>query len=179
MAAATRNTDEFIRLFSLYTNNIYSYIHVLAPVHADAEDVFQETSRTLWEKFGEYTPGPDAGFLAWALAIARIEVLRHRQREGRRQSVFSDRLQEVLDQATLAAMDSVDWRIESLTDCYGKLPSDDRRVIDSRYGRETAVELIAIELGRSVHSIYRALRRIHTALFDCIHQAQSREEHRQ
>lgn len=176
--APTRNTDEFVRLFSLYTNNIYSYIHVLAPAHADAEDVFQETSRTLWEKFGEYQPGTDTGFLAWALAIARIEVLRHRQREGRRHSLFSDRLHEVLDQATLAAMDSVDSRIESLGDCYGKLPSDDRQLVDARYGRETAVEIIAAELGRSVHSVYRALRRIHRALFDCVRQTQRHEEQR-
>ena len=64
------NTDEFVRLFSLYAKSVYSYIHVLVPTHADAEDLFQETSRTMWQKFGQYGPGPDEGFRAWALRIA-------------------------------------------------------------------------------------------------------------
>lgn len=171
-----RNTDEFVRLFSLYTNNIYSYIHVLAPVHADAEDIFQDTSRTLWEKFGEYHEGPDSGFLAWALAIARIEVLRYRQRQGQQHRLFTDRMQAVLEQAAIVAIDSVDSRIDSLSDCYQKLAADDRQLLDSRYGQETAVDRIAAQLGRSVHSVYRSLRRIHRALFECVRHAQSPEE---
>lgn len=172
-----RNTDEFVRLFSLYTNNIYSYIHVLAPIHTDAEDIFQETSRTLWEKFGEYRPGPDATFLAWAIGVARIEVLRHRQREGQRR-LFTNRLYAVLDKATLTAMDSLDSQLESLGDCYQRLSQDDRRLIDTRYCIGATIETIATELGRSVHSVYRALRRIHRILFDCIRHAQHREEQR-
>jgi RNA polymerase sigma-70 factor, ECF subfamily len=171
-----RNTDEFVRLFSLYTNNIYSYIHVLTPIHTDAEDIFQETSRTLWEKFGQYRPGPDATFLAWALGIARIEVLRCRQREGQRHRLFTDRLYAALDKATLAAIDSLDSRLESLGDCYERLPQDDRHLIDARYRIGATVEAIAAELGRSVHSVYRALRRIHRILFDCIRSAQHQEE---
>jgi RNA polymerase sigma-70 factor, ECF subfamily len=173
-----RNTDEFVRLFSLFTNNIYSYIHVLTPVHSDAEDIFQETSRTLWEKFGEFRPGPDATFLAWALGIARIEVLRHRQREGQRHSLFSDRLYAALDQATLAVVDSMDSRLESLGDCYQSLSQDDRQLVDTRYSVGATVEAIAAELGRSVHSVYRALRRIHRTLFDCIRHAKQQEEQR-
>ena len=171
-----RNTDEFVRLFSLWTNSIYSYIHVLVPVHADAEDVFQETSRTLWEKFGEYRAGPEEGFRAWALRIAQIEVLRYRQRQGRRHKLFSDRLHAALDETALAAINEVDPRLESLGDCYHKLSEEDRRLIDARYQIGSTVEAIAAELGRSVHSVYRALRRIHQALFDCVEEARRAEE---
>ena len=160
----------------MYTNNIYSYIHVLTPVHTDAEDIFQETSRTLWEKFGEFGSGPDNTFLAWALGIARIEVFRHRQREGRRHRFFTDQLYDVLDKATSAAMESVGTRLDSLNDCYRRLPQDDRRLIDARYRIGTTVEVIASELGRSVHSVYRALRRIHQNLFDCVGRTQRQEE---
>ena len=129
-----RNTDEFVRLFSLWTNSIYSYVHVLVPTHADAEDIFQEVSRTLWEKFGEYRPGPDAGFRTWALRIAQIEVLRYRQREGRRQRLFSDQLHDALDETVLVAIGRIDLRLTALGDCYRKLPDDDRRLIRARYG---------------------------------------------
>lgn len=176
---AARDTDEFVRLFSLYTNSIYSYVHVLVPTHADAEDVFQETSRTLWEKFGEYRPGPDDGFRAWALRIAQIEVLRHRQREGRRHTMFSDRLQVLLDAAAQTAVDSLGPRFESLGDCYHKLSEDDRRLVGARYKIGATVEAIAAEMGRSVHWVYRALRRIHQSLFDCVQIAQEDERREQ
>jgi RNA polymerase sigma-70 factor, ECF subfamily len=196
---SSRNTDEFVRLFSLHTNSIYSYIHVLVPTHADAEDIFQETSRTLWEKFGEFQPrekgtgpicqnGPEGAsrtldrssfppgtsFRAWAMRIAQIEVLRYRQREGRRQKLFSDQLYAVLDEATRTAVDSFDLRLDWLGDCYQKLPEEDRGLIDARYRIGATVEAIAAELGRSIHSIYRALRRIHEALFTCVSEAERR-----
>jgi RNA polymerase sigma-70 factor, ECF subfamily len=170
-----RDTDEFVRLFSLWTNSVYSYIHVLVPTHADAEDLFQETSRTLWEKFGEYRPGPDANFRAWALRIAQIEVLRYRQREGRRHSLFGDRLYDALNEAVLAAIDSIDPRLAALGDCYRKLPDDDRLLIDARYRVGATVEAIAAQTGRSAHSIYRALRRIHQSLFDCVEEVRQEE----
>ncbi|MEN6450003.1 MAG: sigma-70 family RNA polymerase sigma factor [Thermoguttaceae bacterium] len=173
---ARRNTDEFVRLFSLWTNSVYSYIHVLVPVHADAEDIFQETSRTLWQKFGEYQAGPDAGFRTWALRIAQIEVLRYRQRQGRRHRLFSDDLLAALDETALAAVDQVNPRLESLGDCYQRLSEQERQLIDARYQVGATVEAIAERSGRSVHSIYRALRRIHQTLFECVEQSRRRGE---
>ncbi len=168
---ANRNTDEFVRLFSLYTNSIYSYIHLLVPIHADAEDVFQETSRTLWQKYSEYQPGPDVTFRAWALRIAQLEVLRYRQRQGRRGRLFSDQLQAALDNAAALTIEALQPRFEVLDDCYQRLPEDDRRLIDARYRRGSSVETLAGELDRSVHSVYRALRRIHQSLFECMSRA--------
>jgi RNA polymerase sigma-70 factor, ECF subfamily len=172
---SSRNTDEFVRLFSLHTRSIYAYIFVLVPNHTDADDIFQETSRTLWEKFGEYRPGPDNTFRTWALRIAQIKVLRYREREGIKHRVFSDQAYAALDSATLVAMDSLDPRFEALGDCYRKLPEEDRNLVDARYHVGSSVEAIAVALGRSVHSIYRALRRIHQSFFDCVQHARQEE----
>jgi RNA polymerase sigma-70 factor, ECF subfamily len=172
---SNRDTDEFIRLFSQHASNVCTYIHVLVPNYTDAEDIFQETSRALWHKFGEYQGGPDSGFRAWALRIAQIEVLSYRRRERRKRKLFSDQAYAALDHAADVAMGKLDARIETLSDCYHKLAEDDRRLIDARYRIGLAVETIAAELGRSVHSVYRALRRIHVSLFDCIRRLQHEE----
>jgi RNA polymerase sigma-70 factor, ECF subfamily len=171
-----RNTDEFVRLLSLHTRSIFAYIYVLVPNPTDADDIFQETSRTLWEKFGEYRPGPDENFRAWALRIAQIKVMRYRERESYRNKLFNDQAYAALDGAALKAVDSLDPRFELLGDCYRKLLDDDRRLITARYRIGASVEAIAQELGRSVHSIYRALRRIHESLFDCVRRGQQ-EDH--
>jgi RNA polymerase sigma-70 factor (ECF subfamily) len=175
---SNKNTDEFVRLFSLYTNSVYSYIRVLVPIHADAEDIFQETSRTLWEKFDEYRPGPEASFRTWALRIAQIEVLRYRQRTGRRHKLFSDHLYDVLDANVLAAADSFNPRLNFLDDCYRKLSEEDRCLVDARYRTNSTVEEIAAAQSRSAHSVYRSLRRIHQVLFECVGRAQQEAEER-
>jgi RNA polymerase sigma-70 factor (ECF subfamily) len=169
------NTDEFVRLFSLYAKSIYSYIHVLVPTHADAEDLFQETSRTLWQKFGQYRPGTDEGFRAWALRIAQIEVLSYRRRAKRHQTLFNDQLYQIVHDAASTAVGSVNLRLELLADCYRKLPDDDRQLIDTRYKSGERIEAIAARLGRSTDAVYRALRRIHQRLFHCIQRAEQQE----
>ena len=54
------------------------------------------------------------------------------------------------------AMGSLDLRLESLGDCYRKLTEDDRQLLTARYRSGLTVEQIAAEMGRSVHSVYRA-----------------------
>jgi RNA polymerase sigma-70 factor, ECF subfamily len=170
------NTDEFVRLFSLYAKSIYSYIHVLVPTHADAEDLFQETSRTLWQKFGQYRPGPDDTFRAWALRIAQFEVLGYRRKAKRHQTLFNDQLYQIVNEATLTSVGSVNSRLERLADCYRKLPDEDRQLIGARYKTGERVEAIAAHLGRSADAVYRALRRIHQWLFLCIQRSERQEQ---
>jgi RNA polymerase sigma-70 factor, ECF subfamily len=170
-----RNTDDFIRLFSQHTSSICTYIHLLIPGYSDAEDVFQETSRVIWEKFDEFQPGPGSSFRAWALRIAQIEVLGYRRRERRRHKLFSDQAYAALEQAAALAVDQLDVRLDSLGDCYRKLPEDDRRLLDARYRVGMAVEAIAAQLGQSVHSVYRTFRRIHESLFNCIRRVRREE----
>jgi RNA polymerase sigma-70 factor (ECF subfamily) len=43
--------------------------------HQDAEEVFQNTSVVLWNKFGEFQPG--SNFFAWASQVAYYEVLNY------------------------------------------------------------------------------------------------------
>jgi RNA polymerase sigma-70 factor (ECF subfamily) len=161
-------TNDFLRLFSLHSPRVYAYIHILVPNHADAEDLFQETSQTLWEKFDQYRPGPDEDFRAWALRIAQLNVLHYRQRNARRRGLFSEHVYNSMSKAGLRAIGSAEARFESLDDCYQKLPEDQRQIITARYQVGATIETIAAQTGRSVHSVYRDLRRIHQWLFDCI-----------
>ena len=59
-----------IELFSSNYNRIKSFIFSLVPNTSDADDVMQETSRIIWEKFEEFEVGTN--FLAWAFASSAI-----------------------------------------------------------------------------------------------------------
>src|SRR6202040_3274100 len=63
----------FLRLFLENERRLYAYILTLLANHADADDVLQEASLVMWDKFDEQHP-PDH-FLAWACRIAYFKVL--------------------------------------------------------------------------------------------------------
>ena len=50
------NAKEFIRLLAAHSQSIYRYIFTLLPDPDHAQDVYQDSVMTLWEKFGEYRP---------------------------------------------------------------------------------------------------------------------------
>jgi len=52
--------QEFMRLFLVSQRRILSYVMVLVPNFATAEDIVQESAAVMWEKFGQFTPGTDS-----------------------------------------------------------------------------------------------------------------------
>jgi RNA polymerase sigma-70 factor (ECF subfamily) len=166
--------DEFVSLYVQNSRRIYSFIRSLTVRQQDAEDVFQEVGRTLWEKFDQYRPG--TSFVVWALSIAHFKVLQHRRRQNQQPVGLSDEVLELIAKDLAAFSIQEDDRYEALTLCVQKLPAYDRDLIEARYRREQTVQSLAIELGRSVDAIYRTLKRIHRTLLDCIQRKLAREQ---
>ena len=70
--------EAFTRLLLQNQKRIAGLIYSLVPQGADADDVMQETCAVLWRKFGEFGLGTDFG--AWALRIARFQVMSYYRR---------------------------------------------------------------------------------------------------
>ncbi len=161
----TDTQAEFVRLLTRNSSQIYGFILMLSVNRSDAEDVFQETSVVLWEKFDSYQPGTD--FRAWACRIAFFKVQSHRRARGRMR-VLSDAAFEALAADALAFAEDRDLRGEALAECLDKLAERDRRLLEQKYfGQLTTVQL-AQQRSQSTHSIYRALTRIHSQLLQCM-----------
>ncbi|WP_414660671.1 sigma-70 family RNA polymerase sigma factor [Horticoccus sp. 23ND18S-11] len=86
--------EAFTRLLLQHQKRIAGLIFSLVPRGADADDAMQETCAVLWRKFGEFEPGTD--FRAWALRIARFQMLNHYRRRQRAQARLSDETIEAL-----------------------------------------------------------------------------------
>ncbi|MDG2124126.1 MAG: sigma factor, partial [Verrucomicrobiales bacterium] len=80
--------EDFLKLFLRHERAVFAYIHSMIPSRADAEDVLQEVSLTLFEKFGDFEMGTD--FRAWAFRVAYFKVMQARQRYARSKLVFDD-----------------------------------------------------------------------------------------
>ena len=100
------DTKAFVALLTRYSRRIYSFIRTLVPNQADAEDLLQEVSTTLWEKFGTFRKGSD--FRAWAFQIAHYKVLNFRQRRAHLPQLFADDLVERLGHERLLLDDALE-----------------------------------------------------------------------
>jgi RNA polymerase sigma-70 factor (ECF subfamily) len=161
----------FLRLFLQYQRRVYAYVLTLLPRRADADDVFQEASLVLWDKFDDAHPPDD--FAAWACRIAYFKVLDFRKKQQRGKVLFS---QAMLDRVAETAIEQsealqLDDRREALANCLGKLNARDRGLLAARYADGATVQSAAEQTGRSADAVYKALARTRRALFDCVTQA--------
>ena len=156
----------YLPLWTQHQRRIFAYIYTLIPNRADAEDLLQETSITLWEKFDRFEPGTD--FVAWACQVAYWKVRNARRKYARSPIIHDDELLTAISDKALAAQPLLDQRHEALAVCLEKLKEHDREMVMSRYESDRTIEDVAKLSGRSVEAAYKALSRIRRALMDCV-----------
>lgn len=164
--AENESRKRLMALMTRHQRRIFSYIYTLVPRRPDADDLLQETSLVICEKFDEFEEGTD--FVAWACQIAYWRVRYARQKYARGKVLFN---QDVLDAvATTAAKmsDELDARHEALADCLQKLNARDRQFVLTRYEPGCGVAEAARGSGRSITAAYKALTRIRKLLYDCV-----------
>lgn len=170
----TDRIDEFVSLYTQHARRVYSFIRSLVFHQADAEDVFQEVGRVLWEKFDDYTP--DTNFVSWAFTICHYKVLQFRRSQRRNAvTVLSEDVVALLDQQSLASQAKGETQQYMLSKCLQELSQHDRMLVESRYAVGESTKSVAEAAGQSIDAIYRALRRIHRLLFECVNRKSAEE----
>ena len=74
-------TEKLVRHFVEQDAVLRSYVYAATRSHADADDVLQEIWKTLAVKLDQYDE--TRSFRAWALGVARIQLLKWRQGKAR------------------------------------------------------------------------------------------------
>src|SRR4051812_7028780 len=109
--ARSRETESRKRLMALMTRHqrqVFSYIYVLVPNRSDAEDLLQETSLVICEKFHEFRDGTD--FVAWACQIAYWRVRYSREKYARSKVLFDQDIGDVVAQTARTMTDELGER---------------------------------------------------------------------
>jgi RNA polymerase sigma-70 factor (ECF subfamily) len=160
---------EFLQLFTQNARRLYAYLFMLVGNQTDADDVFQETSRVLWEKFDQFTSGTD--FLAWAESVAHYQTLYFRRRQQRDRLQFSLEFVETIVEARARSLDALEQRQHALDGCLEKLRPEDQQLVRLRYSDGATTKSVAEQVGRSVDAVYKALNRIEAFLVECTRRA--------
>lgn len=168
-----QSQEQFLRLLMLNDKRIYTYILSFVPNAADADDIMQEASAVMWRKFSTFTPGMD--FVAWALTIARYQILSYFKKKKTRRVCFSPELVDSLEQEVVRVIPEMDRRLGAMKKCIQKLNQVDRYILKLRYEKDLTLENIGAHISRSTRATYYALVRIHRLLLQCIKQTLAEE----
>jgi len=165
----------FLRLFLQNQHRLYAYILTLLPHRADADDVLQEASMTMWDKFDANAPPTE--FLAWARRVAYHKVLDFYKKTNRAQTRLSQLFVERLAESAAAQSDGLqlDARREALAGCIEKLPPRDRDLLTHRFAAGATTQSTSEQLGRSVDAVYKALAKLRGVLLQCVQKTLTQE----
>jgi RNA polymerase sigma-70 factor (ECF subfamily) len=162
----TESRKRLMTLMTRHQRRIFGYIYTLVPHRADAEDLLQETSLIICEKFDQFKEGTD--FVAWACQIAYWRIRYSRQKFARSKLIFNQEVVDALAQTAAEMHEEMDERHIALADCLRKLHTRDRDLLLTRYEPGCGVEEAARRSGRSLEAAYKALTRLRKLLFDCV-----------
>jgi RNA polymerase sigma-70 factor, ECF subfamily len=165
----------FLPLFIRFERRIYAYIFTLVPRRADADDLLQEASLVMWDKFEAESPPND--FLAWGRRIAYHKVLdfykKSRRSQARLSQLFLEKISESAGQPSLVPQ--LEDRREALAACVEKLPPRGRELLTYRFTEGATTQSTAERAGLSVEAVYKSLAKLRQSLFECVQKMIAKE----
>lgn len=176
---ASKNPDssiheEFVSLYVRHEAAVFSFVLTMVRHTADAEDVVQRASMTMWRCFGKFAPGTN--FRAWAFQIAKNEALNHLSKIKRDRHVFSENLLAMLAERAEERADDLDARRRALDFCVEKLPAEARGIVEGCYAGGSTIRSFAEQAGETANKIYKRLNRIRVGLQKCVERQLGLEE---
>lgn len=170
----TDRTSRFVRLLAACERQLASYVLVLVPNFADADEILQETKLRLWDQFNEYDPEKDFG--AWAKTVAYYQILTYRKQKGRNKVVFSTDMVSLLADELAHRDDALSDRSSAMLLCMKRLNTKYQTLLREFYGRPSTIESVAGTVGMTVAAARKALSRSRQALYECIERRLCQEE---
>lgn len=161
-----QQAEQFAALWAGSQAAITGFIRSMVPDYHQAEEVLQRVAVALVRKFDNYDPSRP--FAAWAIGVAKFEVLYFRRQYVTDKHVFDDEIVEKIAISYQALAEEADPRREALEKCVDELEGRSKRIIELRYigGKKSAI--IADEMKLTEGAVRMMLCRVRAALRKCV-----------
>ena len=165
-AAENERHEKFLRSFTANEQAIRAYVRRLVPTRADADDVMQEVSVVLWNKFEIFRA--DGDFRVWAFGVARFAALAWRRDKARDRLVLDEDVVAKLASETAEIEPHLSRQREALEKCMENVQPKQRELLMRAYQSDTRIQDLANSSGRSIPGFYQWLHRVRKMLLNCI-----------
>jgi RNA polymerase sigma-70 factor, ECF subfamily len=170
-------TAEFLGLYASCQRQLYVYVRSQVPLANETDDLIQEISAVLWEKFDSFRRGES--FVRWACGIARMKILKYRQecrKRGRFVLGLDEELVDLVLNESLEISETACVMSEALRRCMEKLSPREMIILRERFEAGKSVKQIAQRWDRTESAVYKSLQTIYDSLYDCIQAELARKE---
>ena len=157
----------------LNDRNIYAYILSMVPNVNDADDIMQETTVVMWRKFDNFKPGMN--FIAWALTVAKYQVLSFYKKRKNSKICYSEELLASIEKAVENSMPEMEEKLEALNNCVNKLDDNQKYLLKLRYDKKQTLKEIGDSISKSTRMTFYTLSKIHQVLLQCVKRAKAEE----
>jgi RNA polymerase sigma-70 factor (ECF subfamily) len=165
-AEPSPSSEQFITLLNAAHGRLLAFLRVMLGNNADAEDVLQRASMTIWRKFSEYDPSRD--FFSWASSFAFYEAKNFQRVSARSRLHFDDELLERLAEERLTDLDQREARLAAMDRCIEELDHPGRELVREFYLNKTEIADLAGRLGRAPQTLYNKLNALRRLLAECM-----------
>ncbi len=162
----TEVIKEFTRLWTKAQPAVSAFVSSMIRDYNQAEDVLQQVSIALLDNFEQYDP--DRSFVAWAIGVAKLEVLSHRRKSATDRHVFDSQAIEMVADAFVDVESEFGGISEALSKCLSSVQGRTREVFDLRYAHELKPDEIAERMNMRPNHVSVLLHRARNFLRRCI-----------
>ena len=164
----------FMRLLMQHEPALRAYARTLLPNWSLVDEVIQEASLTLWQKFDQLRS--EDGFLPWAKVVLRFKCLSAVGKLQRDRHVFSDELLELLaDEADTIDAEQQAAHLHALRGCLAKFSEPHQELLLAPYTGDGQVLSLAEKAGKSANALYKLLGRLRDKLTVCVESSLAQE----
>ena len=160
------NHEQFTRRWTEAQPIVAGYINAVVPDFQEAEDLLQDVAVILLRKFPEYDP--QRPFVAWAIGIAKREVLMARRLHARNLLSFQADLLERISEAYEELAPEFEDRSRALRECLRRVKGRAGELLRLRYEESLKPNAIAARVGVAVVAVRVMLSRTRATLRECI-----------
>ena len=160
------NHEQFTRRWTEAQPIVAGYINAVVADFQEAEDLLQNVAVILLRKFPEYDA--QRPFVAWAIGIAKREVLMARRHHARNFLCYQADLLERISEAYQELAPEFEDRSRALRDCLRSVKGRAGELLRLRYEELLKPNAIATRVGIAVVAVRVMLSRTRTTLRECI-----------
>jgi len=164
-----RDVEELAQYWTAAQRAVSAFLRAMVQSSHNRDDLLQQVAVVVVRKFSQYDRAQP--FTAWAIGIAKQEVLAYRRRRKTDRHIFDDAMVEriALDYQHYLPEGTFKLR-DALESCLEKLQGRSRKAIDFHYTHGMKSSQIAPQLGLGDGAVRMLLSRTRDALRVCIEQ---------